>query len=89
MYKIQNRVMLSRYRGRTLCTVCGGTRLRKEANYFKINGIYKSHIEIFEKFKMPLKIKKFSKTKKIISQIIFNNISKDKKKITQVFASFC
>lgn len=49
-------------------------------NYFKINGIYKSHIEIFEKFKMPLKIKKISKTKKIISQIIFNNISKDKKK---------
>ena len=37
MYKIQNRVMLSRYRGRTLCTVCGGTRLRKEANYVKIN----------------------------------------------------
>ena len=39
MYKIQNRVMLSRYRGRTLCTVCGGTRLRKEANYVKINGL--------------------------------------------------
>ena len=39
MYKIQNRVMLSRYRGRTLCNVCGGTRLRKEANYVKINGL--------------------------------------------------
>ena len=39
MYKIQNRVLLSRYRGRTLCTVCGGTRLRKEANYVKINGL--------------------------------------------------
>ena len=39
MYKIQNRVMLSRYRGRTLCTACGGTRLRKEANYVKINGL--------------------------------------------------
>lgn len=36
-YKIQNRVMLSRYRGKTLCTDCHGTRLRKEANYVKIN----------------------------------------------------
>ncbi|SDQ78657.1 excinuclease ABC subunit UvrA [Flagellimonas zhangzhouensis] len=32
-YKIQNRVMLSRYRGKTKCTICKGKRLRKEANY--------------------------------------------------------
>ncbi len=38
MYKIQNRVMLSRYRGRTKCNECNGTRLRKEADYVKING---------------------------------------------------
>ena len=37
MYKIQNRVMLSRYRGRTKCSDCGGKRLRKEAEYVKIN----------------------------------------------------
>lgn len=37
-YKIQNRVMLSRYRGRTKCDACNGLRLRKEANYVKING---------------------------------------------------
>ena len=37
-YKIQNRVMLSRYRGRTRCDACGGLRLRPEANYVKING---------------------------------------------------
>ena len=36
-YKIQNRVMLSRYRGKTKCTTCNGTRLRKETNYVKIN----------------------------------------------------
>lgn len=36
-YKIQNRVMLSRYRGKTKCPVCLGKRLRKEANYVKIN----------------------------------------------------
>ncbi len=39
MYKIQNRVMLSRYRGRTLCSDCKGKRLRKEASYVKINGL--------------------------------------------------
>ena len=38
MYKIQNRVMLSRYRGRTKCNECKGTRLRKEAEYVRING---------------------------------------------------
>ena len=37
-YKIQNRVMLSRYRGKTKCTNCQGKRLKKEANYVKING---------------------------------------------------
>ena len=36
-YKIQNRVMLSRYRGKTNCNSCGGTRLKKEVNYVKIN----------------------------------------------------
>ncbi|PRP66726.1 excinuclease ABC subunit UvrA [Nonlabens agnitus] len=36
-YKIQNRVMLSRYRGKTKCSVCKGKRLRPEANYVKIN----------------------------------------------------
>ena len=37
-YKIQNRVMLSRYRGRTTCTSCQGKRLRKETQNVKING---------------------------------------------------
>lgn len=35
-YKIQYRVMLSRYRGKTLCPECKGTRLRKDANYVKV-----------------------------------------------------
>ena len=38
-YKIQNRVMLSRYRGKTKCNNCNGKRLRKEAGYVKVNGI--------------------------------------------------
>ena len=37
-YKIQNRVMLSRYRGKTKCKTCNGKRLRIEANYVKICG---------------------------------------------------
>lgn len=38
-YKIQNRVMLARYRGRTTCHVCHGTRLKPEASYIKIQGM--------------------------------------------------
>ncbi len=37
-YKIQNRVMISRYRGKTTCDMCKGTRLRNEALYIKIGG---------------------------------------------------
>ena len=37
-YKIQYRVMLSRYRGKTICPECEGTRLKKEASYVKIGG---------------------------------------------------
>ena len=37
-YKIQNRVMLSRYRGKTKCYSCKGKRLRIEANYVQISG---------------------------------------------------
>ncbi|MBQ9646247.1 MAG: excinuclease ABC subunit A, partial [Prevotella sp.] len=37
-YKIQYRVMMSRYRGKTICPSCHGTRLKPEAGYVKING---------------------------------------------------
>ncbi len=37
-YKIQNRVLLSRYRGKTTCQACNGKRLRKETGYVKISG---------------------------------------------------
>lgn len=37
LYKIQYRIMQARYRGRTVCSSCGGTRLRKDALYVKIN----------------------------------------------------
>lgn len=38
LYKIQNRILLARYRGRTTCTNCNGSRLRKEALYVQIAG---------------------------------------------------
>ncbi len=37
-YKIQYKYMLSRYSGRTVCSSCGGSRLRKEAHYVKVGG---------------------------------------------------
>ena len=54
-YKIQNRVMLARYRGRTVCGECKGARLRKEASYVKIAGkaitdLINSPIEDLKKF---------------------------------------
>lgn len=46
-YKIQNRVMLSRYRGKTRCNTCKGTRLRPEANNVKVGN--KTITELVEK----------------------------------------
>ena len=48
-YKIQYRVMMSRYRGKTVCPDCHGTRLRKEATWVKVGG--KSTTELVE---MPI-----------------------------------
>ena len=49
LYKIQNRVLLSRYRGKTSCNACSGNRLRKEAGYVKF-----SDKNIFELINLPL-----------------------------------
>lgn len=48
-YKIQYRVMLSRYRGKTKCPECQGTRLKKEASYVKVGGMSVSELVL-----MPL-----------------------------------
>jgi excinuclease ABC subunit A len=50
LYKVQYRVLLSRYRGRTKCTDCKGYRLRKEALYVKVGGKH-----IGELCEMPVK----------------------------------
>ena len=59
LYKIQNRVLLSRYRGRTKCSSCNGKRLCQEASYVKIDGLMISDL-----VDMPI-----SKLEKIISSI--------------------
>jgi excinuclease ABC subunit A len=60
-YKIQYRVMLSRYRGKTTCPDCLGTRLRKDASYVKVAGYsindivlmqIKDSLQIFSKIKL-------------------------------------
>ena len=48
-YKIQYRVMLSRYRGKPICPTCHGTRLKKEATYVKVGGA-----SITELIEMPV-----------------------------------
>lgn len=48
-YKIQNRVMLSRYRGRTQCPTCNGNRLKQEASYVKVG-----NVSIQELINLPL-----------------------------------
>ena len=77
MYKIQNRVMLSRYRGRTKCGDCNGKRLRKEAEYVKINNksiqdIVDVSLEENLKFfkKLSFNEKEKEKSKRIVQEII-------------------
>lgn len=60
-YKIQYRVMLSRFRGRTNCPDCKGSRIRKDAQYVKINGK-----NIAELLLLPIKeLYRFFKTLKL------------------------
>ncbi|MBN2350533.1 MAG: excinuclease ABC subunit UvrA [Bacteroidales bacterium] len=60
-YKIQYRVMLARYRGKTTCYECRGTRLKKEASYVKIN-----QVPVNELVLMPVsRLKEFFNTLKL------------------------
>jgi len=77
MYKIQNRVMLSRYRGRTTCSDCKGKRLRKEASYIKVNGLSITELvdmpisKLLDFFKqIKLKGEAFRKSERLLKEII-------------------
>lgn len=77
-HKIQYRVMLSRYRGRTTCPDCRGTRLRKDAAYVKIADTsitdivlmpIEEELEFFQKTKLPDYDKKISE--RLLTEIKF------------------
>ena len=70
LYKIQNRVMLARYRGKTTCPECHGDRLRKEASYVLVNDVSAGDLfqysitelkKFFEKFKTSEREEKIAK----------------------------
>jgi excinuclease ABC subunit A len=76
-YKIQYRVLLSRYRGRTDCPDCMGTRLRKDASYVKIGGKSISEVVLMPldeclDFFVSLKLTDYEKavSKRILPEII-------------------
>ncbi len=78
MHKIQYRVMLSRYRGRTTCPDCRGTRLRKDASYVKINDTsitdlvllpIEEALVFFQELKLPEYDKKVSE--RLLTEIKF------------------
>ena len=75
-YKIQNRVILSRYRGKTLCNICNGSRLRRETYYVKIDNknlpdILKMSISELEVFFKTIKLNKIDSeiSNRIIKEI--------------------
>ena len=75
-YKIQYRVMLSRYRGKTICPDCQGTRLRKDAGYVTVGGMSIQELmlvpirELYEFFN-GLKLSEFDQAvaKRLLSEI--------------------
>jgi len=76
-YKIQYRVMLSRYRGKTVCPECNGTRLRKDASYVKIaeksiNDIVLMPVKEILPFFKKIKLNDYDKevAKRILIEII-------------------
>jgi len=75
-YKIQNRVMLSRYRGKTRCTTCKGKRLRPEADYVKIDGhsitdLVEKPLDRVREFFVKLKLNEYDQqiAKRLLTEI--------------------
>lgn len=78
-YKIQYRVMLSRYRGKTVCPQCKGTRLKKEASYVKvanksIQELVVLPISDLHTFFNHIKLKEYEK--KVASRIVLEIINR-------------
>ncbi len=75
-YKIQFRVMLARYRGKTVCPVCKGARLKQSSNYVKLGG--KSITELvllpFDELKDFFETLELSKNDSIIAERIVQEV---------------
>lgn len=90
LYKIQYRVMQARYRGRTKCPTCRGTRLRPDALYVKVNGS-----DIAELSDLPIdklnewfdKIK-LNKTEQVVAKRILTEIEQRLKTLLDVGLSY-
>ncbi|GDX51755.1 UvrABC system protein A [Bacteroidota bacterium] len=75
-YKIQYRVMLSRYRGKTTCPDCGGARVRIESSYVKIGGksigdLVVMPVKVLQQFFLSLKLSPYEKeiSKRLLLEI--------------------
>ena len=80
-YRIQNRVLISRYTGKYTCDECKGTRLRKESNFFKIGGktiSELSNLSIFQLHNFFNRLKISKTDQKISEKILFEIISRTK-----------
>lgn len=76
-YKIQYRVLKARYRGKTTCNVCNGSRLCKDAEYVKINGYSISEIvkKPISEIKHIFNELKLSETEKTIAKRLLTEIN--------------
>ena len=85
-YKIQYRVMLSRYRGKTLCPECNGTRLRKDTSYVLVNGkniqeLVKMQLDDLDVFMQTIQLQEYDKK---LSERIFTEIKRRLKVLLDV-----
>ena len=85
-YKIQYRVLKARYRGKTTCPTCGGSRLRKDASYVKINGYTIQEMVTFpiEKLKNIFDDLKLSETDQLIGKRLLTEIRSRLSFLTEV-----
>ena len=90
LYKVQYRVMQARYRGRTTCPACNGSRLRKEAMYVKVNGVtiadlmFRPADELYE----WLQNVKLTENEQVIGKRIMQEINQRMKTLLDVGLSY-
>lgn len=86
IYKIQNRVLISRYKGRTLCPECGGQRLRKEALCVKVGELNIADVTslTIEKALEWIQSLKFNERESIVANRVIDEITSRLKFLVEV-----